>query len=427
MEDKQMRAIKPYRYEIGQELEMMHTTWTILGRKINDKSGASRKSYLCQCHKCNSALWKLENELHSGLTGHAGQGECGVCSNRVVMTGKNDVATTHPHLVHLFADPEDALHINALSRDKRLFKCPDCGYEFEKSVEYVTTRGKLCCPNCSDGISYPNKFARSVLEQLEVENLESEYRPDWSQNKRYDFSFYKEQEHYLLEMDGGFHTRQRFDPILARKDHDALKDRLAKENNCILVRVECEVSELGYIRERMEKSLLGELYDFSVIDWDKVELACVTNLLLEVNKYYNKHPGISNNELSEVFHLCPQTIRTYLKRGRNAGINKYEGYYDYLDNMPQKVLDYKKGHMDANYADIGRMFGICSWTVRNYLIKAKDLGLIDIIDANEYIRVQTKQFIKEHPEYTHIQVAEETGHSRDFVKKMAREMGVPYD
>lgn len=419
-----MKAIKPYRYEIGQELEMRHTTWTILGRKINDKSGASRKSYLCQCHKCNSALWKLENELHSGLTGHVGQGECGVCSNRVVMTGKNDVATTHPHLVHLFADPEDALHINALSREKRLFKCPDCGHEFETSVEYVVTRGRLCCPNCSDGISYPNKFARSVLEQLGVNNLESEYKSDWSQNKRYDFSFYKDEKHYLLEMDGGFHTRQRFDPILARKDHDALKDKLAKENNCILIRIECEVSDLDYIRKRMENSFLAELYDFSVIDWEKVEKDCATNLLISVNDYYNSHPNLSTEEIGKVFHLCSATILTYLKKGRNAGINIYRTLDDKTNEMIPKVVEYKLAHMSESYSAIGRALGISKYHVQKYLKIAQEKGLIDIVNFQEYNWERLKQFILQDVNKSTEQISRETGHSTDYIRRCKKELGL---
>ena len=419
--------LKPFAYEPGDVVECTRSTWTVLGRKLlpSKNDNKCRKEYLCQCHKCGSSLWKKEAELLSGEKGKQGMGNCGVCFDRIVISGKNDVATTHPELVRLFRDPEDALHINHGSREKRWFKCPDCGHEFETCVEYVTSKGRLCCPMCSDGISYPNKFLRSVLTQLNVDELVFEFYPDWGQGCWYDAKFEKDGRRYLIEMDGGFHYMERFGrtekQIVSR---DRLKDQLAEENGYIIIRVECQKSSTEYIRERFEKTIMSDLYDLSIIDWVQVEKDCASSLLIQINNYYLLHPNASLDDIGKEFSLCKQTVQTYLKRGAKIGINNYETLLDTMNKNYAKVIDYKKTHMEETYIDIGKATGVEPSTVRNYLVKAQADGIFEIIDAKEIKKNRVRQYIKDNYDKTNAQLSREVGCCTDYIRQLRREIDI---
>lgn len=422
-----MGEIKEYFYTPGDVISCTRTTWTVLGRKIvlggNKKQSYSHKEYLCQCHKCKSSLWKTENELKQGSRGKQGQGNCGVCYNCVVVTGKNDVATTHPDLVRLFKDPEDALHINAMSREKRFFKCPNCGYEFETCVEYVTSRKRLCCPKCSDGISYPNKFARSVLTQVGAENLEVEYHPKWSNNYRYDFSFYKDHHHYLVEMDGGFHFMERFGRKQKQiKNRDDIKTELAQKNGCTLIRIECSKSDSEYIKQKFFESEISNLFDLNKVDWRQVELDCCKSAVVDVNKYYLEHPTMSAKEIANSLALSPMTVRTYLKRGAKMGINKYETLLDTMNKNYSKVVDFKKSHLEWSNKQIADATGVEQATVRNYLIKAKEQGYIEEIDAQKIRKDRIREYVKNNLDKSNAALARDMNCCVGYIRERRKEL-----
>lgn len=419
-----MGECKPYKYSPGDIIKTTKTTWTVLGRKIFDtKPRYPKKHYLCKCHQCNASLWKSEIELSQGEQGAYGQGSCGICANRVVLTGYNDVATTHPQLVKYFKDPEDALLINSGSREKRWFKCPDCGFEIEKPVEYVVLHNSICCTQCSDNISYPNKLAFSVLRQLKAENLIAELKESWSENKRYDFSFYKNGVHYLLEMDGGFHYEERFGRDKDTIQHnDALKTRLALENDCILIRIECKKSELNYIRKRIENSLLAQLFDLSIIDWKQVETDCAKNILIDLVRYKINNPDITEYDLANEFNICKQTVVNYLKRANTIGLINYKTYTEQLNDRFLQIVEYKKAHMEATNTEIGKIMNVSAGTVRNHLIKAEKQGLIKIKSLNEIKKEKVQECIKTHVNLTNHAIGKLLGVSHDFVAKCRKEL-----
>lgn len=414
-----------YKYECGEILKTTKSEWLVLGReKYDSHVDGIRKRYLCKCKKCDSSQWKTESELYSGVSGREGMGNCGVCFNRVVVTGKNDIATTHPHIVRYFKNPEDALHINAGSREKRIFVCPICEEEIETCVEYVAKRGRVSCKKCSDHVSYPNKLAYSILKQLNAEQLEAEYNdPSWNTLYRYDFSFYKNNIHYLLEMDGGFHYEAHFQrSIEFITNRDKEKDEIAQKNNCKLIRIDCRKSSIPYIREKLFESELSKIFDLNLIDWAKVEKDCGKNILFEIANYYSENPNANLAEIADRYNLCLMTVRTYLKRANNMGIIQYRTLIEEMDYNLVKVLDYKRAHMDYTNTKIGEDLGINCATVRNYLIRAKKQGLIDCIDASEYIKIKTKEYIKDHLDLTDYRISLLLGKSKEYIRKCRMEL-----
>ena len=113
------------------------------------------------CSKGHTWKTKLGNITHN----HQG---CPYCSGRYPIIGQNDLWTVYPEIAQLLLDKDIGYHISPYSGKKIKFKCPNCGNISEHIVSNVVNRG-FSCPVCSDGISYPNKFAASMLTQLNVE------------------------------------------------------------------------------------------------------------------------------------------------------------------------------------------------------------------------------------------------------------------
>lgn len=80
---------------------------------------------------------------------------CPFCRGQRVLTGFNDVATTHPERVSLFVDPELPLTVSAGSHRRAAFKC-EGGHEWQARVLEVVAKG-TSCPTC-----YANMGARRV-------------------------------------------------------------------------------------------------------------------------------------------------------------------------------------------------------------------------------------------------------------------------
>jgi Probable Zinc-ribbon domain len=72
---------------------------------------------------------------------------CGYCSNRRVLSGFNDMATTHPELAVEVIDCDPSTVI-ATSPRRHLWRCRACGYKW--SAPAVARAGGTGCPRCAD-------------------------------------------------------------------------------------------------------------------------------------------------------------------------------------------------------------------------------------------------------------------------------------
>ena len=97
------------------------------------------------------------------------------------------------------------------SEQKVMVKCTECGRTKKILINKLYQTHTISC-SCGDGISYPNKIAFKLLEELEIK-FESEKKFSWCKYKLknklrqgiYDFYFELSNKKYILEMDGGFH------------------------------------------------------------------------------------------------------------------------------------------------------------------------------------------------------------------------------
>ena len=302
---------KLYKYGISELIKTKTSCIKIL-EQIRIKNGnQSQKGYKYKCLNCNNEDQISEYDLNNGSG-------CNVCciSSKKVLKGYNDLWTIHPEVAQLLKDAKKGYILHSNSQKSEIFICPYCKHEKTYKIS-VVVNFKFSCPRCGDGISYPNKFAFNLLEQLNI-NYISEHRPDWIKPRRYDFYFELSNKKYIIEMDGKLgHGND--NPLNGQTAEDSkaiddYKDKLANEHGIEVIRIDCIKSEMDLIRNNILNSKLSQIFDLSIVDWLKChEFAC-NNLVKEVSKLWNNK--LTNIEqIANMFKLDNSTIRNYLKQG----------------------------------------------------------------------------------------------------------------
>lgn len=266
-----------------------------------------------QRKSCGHEVYVRPLEIYSGY-------KCAYCTNKKVLKGYNDMATTAPWIIDYLADKEDAYKYTSGSRKKINFKCPDCGIISKKDICSVISRG-YSCSFCSDGLSYPNKFSRALLKQLPVENVIYEYKPKWSYGKKYDNYFEYNGKQYILEMDGGFHYKDTsISNVEDVRANDKLKDEMALEHGLIMIRINCNESEREHLIEYICDSLLGQLFNLNNVDWNACREFATSRLVKDVCIYYEEHKlKETDAEIAKHFNINERLVKSYRKMGQEIG------------------------------------------------------------------------------------------------------------
>lgn len=289
-------------------------------RKSNKGSGFVKcKGYLCRCLKDGYEFKIKEFELKNG---HG----CPVCVNHVIIKGINDIGTTDPELVSLFVNENDAYCYPRSSDNRVEVICPYCGTKKIMRIAELTKYGYVTCEKCSDGISYPNKFAHELFSQLSKQYIDyqSEYSPDWAGKLRYDnYIELLNGNKIIVEMDGGYHYAKNYDYLTK---NDSYKDELAEKHGITIIRINCNYLKVGQ-RYNMVKTNLSEalkdIFDLSNVDWDKCNEVGISNKLIEVLEYYTNNPKLGLPEIARDCRISMPTLYEYLYTGEDLGLCTY--------------------------------------------------------------------------------------------------------
>lgn len=226
-------------------------------------------------------------------------------------------------MVDLGVSVEDAKKYTIGSHENIEVKCPNCG-KVKKTTPAIIYRTHSIGCSCGDGVSYPEKLMEGVLIQLGTK-YERQYRPNWSQNKAYDF--YLLGNNTIIETHGRQHYEEsvRKRSLKEEQENDKLKEELAFKNGIkYYVVIDCKESELEYIKNNILNSELNELFDLSKIDWSKCEEYALKNKVKEVCNYYNEHPEMFIVDLVKKFGISRDSIVRYLKSGVKLGWCQYD-------------------------------------------------------------------------------------------------------
>lgn len=290
-----------------QQIAMLNNNIEIIGHYKNNKTKIE-----CKCKVDGYEWYSAPSQLLSGRG-------CPVCSNRIIVPGINDIATTHPEFVKYFKNKDDTRMYSFGSGTKVDLICPDCGNEKKMTIGTLTKCG-FACNKCGDGVSYPNKFLRAMFDQLEVDSVSYEWSDVWSKPYKYDNYFVANGNKYIVEADGGWHyADNKLSGMSAdeAREIDKLKEDLALNNGISIIRIDCRKSDKNYISNNILRSKLSGIFDLSCVDWDRCDCFAQKNIAKQVCELYNQSTDI--DKLSLLFHLHKRTIQSYLVKGNKFG------------------------------------------------------------------------------------------------------------
>jgi hypothetical protein len=198
--------------------------------------------------------------------------------------------------------------------------CPDCKKHKKIAPSTILYNSGIGCV-CSDGVSYPNKFVYSVLDQLGVV-YDTEHIFDWAKDKRYDI--YIPSLSCIIENHGGQHYNGKFLSMAGKtlqeeQANDRIKQELAMQNNIgYYIILDCRESVPDWIKNSILNSQLNNLFDLSIVDFDKCgEFAC-SNLVKVVADLWNS--GMSVKEIMAETKFLPARVQDYLRKSSKCNM-----------------------------------------------------------------------------------------------------------
>ena len=314
------------------ELSKLDLEVEVLGTYIKAK-----EKIMCRCTKCNY-VW---DAYTSSLLSEIG---CPICSGKtnLIFIGVNDMWTTAPEIAKLLANPDDGYKYTRCSSKKVDWKCPNCGNIIKNRMIGNIFNGGLSCPKCSDGVSYPNKFMFSLLEQLHL-NFITEYSPDWIKPMRYDFYIEINNKEYIIEMDGEWHSSNNnlsgITKIESQKV-DSYKNILANNHNIEVVRINAIKSEEQYIKTSILNSNLQSILNLNIVDWDKCNCDALNSYVKIACDLWNF--GYKIVDISKLMNRNRRAITSWLNKGAKCNLCYYNGKEEMVKNIDNLKLSSSK-------------------------------------------------------------------------------------
>ena len=279
---------------------------------------------------------------------------CPVCSNKKVISGINDVATTHPQFVCYFKNRVDATKYSIRSGKYTWFKCPICGNEKYTDICGAFGYGYYACTSCGDGVSYGNKFVYCFLKQLQdkrVFTLYPEKTFEWSKNlgdshtkKIYDF-YINDGDDLIIEVHGRQHYEHGFDiscggrSVQEEQDNDLFKYNLAIQHGVLKSRyvvLDCRESNVDFIKRSILTSALPKQLCFNEydIDWDQCHAFALSSLVQKACDIWSS--GVNSlNDIAVELGISTSAVSKYLYQGDKLGLIVYES----KNNKPILCVD----------------------------------------------------------------------------------------
>lgn len=335
-----------YKYKVGDIVSSTNSSFEILKqiRIYRDKNRngvketVNEKGYLVKCVKDGYEFEILEQNILNNWG-------CPVCSNRKVVKGINDVATTHPDIAKLFENIEDAYTTTSSTKTKFRFKCPRCGYVKTDNTNHIKFFG-FSCPCCSDGVSYPNKFVAKLLVDLGI-NFDREIRFDWCKypcfvdDSKLDYGSYDfviPDMNIIIEADGELghgrnvmttirHNRRKI-TVEETLYRDKMKDKLAIENGYKIIRIDCVYEGIYDRCEKITNSIitseLVNIFDLSNIDFQEIGRYCTEHsYIIEAKNLWNE--GYSISEIATQLKIAESTVKNHLIAMNKMNMCEYHG------------------------------------------------------------------------------------------------------
>lgn len=322
-----------FRYCIGDIINTKHGSYKIIDYKIHKEKSGRTAVYVCQCLNDGYIFERRQYEIDKNIG-------CPICSHHKIVLGYNTIFDLRPDLIKYFVNIEDTKRYSLYSNEYVWLKCPNCGQTKYMKINSFTIQG-FACPQCGDGISYPNKFIRVFLKQLNI-NFIPEKSFNWLSNRLYDE--YLPEYNMIIENHGEQHYDNRNIWGINNKENDNIKRETAIKNNIkYYIELDCSKSNMLYIKNSILNSELPNILNFKEedINWEECELKASSSLLIEVCNLWNK--GFSYEEIMKELNISYDTAHVYLRKGRKIGIANNLEINDHLLNNNIKYTNTYNG------------------------------------------------------------------------------------
>lgn len=309
-----------YKYTIGQHLVDEKRDFTIIEVKLKKEEKYNRyiKMYKYHCNKCLYNGIITESNLSKGIG-------CPCCgrTSRVVCKGINDIPTTDSWMIPYFQGGYQEAQLYSACSSKKIYPiCPNCKRIKDKPMSiYTIKKCKSIGCKCSDGISYPEKFFISLLDQLNINYKWQLSKTDFDWCGKYKYDFYLIDYNYIVELHGEQHYRDANFPTNKKEQNkiDNIKQITACSYVDKYIIIDCRHSELNWIKTNIERSILADILNLQCVDFNKCEEFACKNVIKNVCEYYENNKPISTDELAHIYNLGRSTIIRYLNKGANIG------------------------------------------------------------------------------------------------------------
>lgn len=231
-------------------------------------------------------------------------------------------------MIEYFQNHGDAKLYTKASEKRIIPICPICGKIKKEGIGLADLYHykSIGCP-CGDGQSYPNKFMYSILKQFKIE-FQTEYSPDWISPKRYDFYFELNGKKYIIEMDGSWHYTYNYRNKQTAKQSqsiDNIKDLKASQQGINVIRINSEKSNIEYLKNNINNSILAKLFNLSQINWIECGKVALSNRVKETCDLKRDNQDITTSEIAEIVGISRKTAIDYLNKGNELGWCSYDG------------------------------------------------------------------------------------------------------
>lgn len=328
-----------------------------LFKKYGDEYELVDTEYLGHEHKMNFIHHLKDGRSHtlySTIGRVMSDCKCVVCHGKQVAKGFNDIATLDPEIASWFANKEETYIYTCHSNVKIEFICPTCGHHLKKSLNQVSKDRDVRCPVCKDGISYPNKLMYNIMLQIKdrFDFLDREYQPEWckfpfrdyERQGIYDIYFGINGQRYIIEMDGALHYKDNGLSDLTIEDSqyiDKQKDKLAINNNILIIRIDCNYDSredrYEYIKHNILLSILKDILPLDLVDFDEANRRSQQSLLVETCKMWDE--GYKVSDIIKAIGVHPCRVPEYLKAGQKYGLcHNYSARESNIRSQGKKVV-----------------------------------------------------------------------------------------
>lgn len=320
---------KDFKFDINYKFKDNKRDLIVVDREYrrNPNNTHDLKWYKYKCNKCGwSEGWTTEGSLVKGVG-------CACCAGKVIIQGINDIPTTDSWMVDYFQGGYDeAKQYSKRSSFKIKPICPNCKSVKDEftTIASIYTNKTIGCKKCGSGISYPERVMYLILKQLceDFKMQLSKTTFEWCNKYKYDF--YIPKSNVIIETHGIQHYKDcNWSKCEDVKENDRLKNKLAVDNGINeYIIIDCQKSELKWIKENIFKSKLKDIFDLSIVDWDKINKESLNSLVNDVCTYKNNNDSLTIGEVADNFGLDKNTIRSYYKKGNELGLCDYNKEYE---------------------------------------------------------------------------------------------------